>query len=414
MMMFLGFVLVCAAIYIGTVQAAFTKLLRLSVRLLIEQHDRKDGIARHLTDPFTLFVTARLLMAMVLMLGVLLSSSLVSLSGGYGAVITGVMVLGCVLVFQYLVPALIISRDPERVLRILLPSFEVAMLFLQPFTRILFSVAHGHDKSAKLKGDIEGGGEGVKSTSLDGSSGDLSETDERRLLRSVFDFGETLVREVMTPRTDIVAIQIDSALKDLYALFREQEYSRVPVFNESLDDIVGMVFVKDLIHQSDLSGDERLSDLLIRAPYRVPADKRATDLLKEFQARQVQSAIVVDEYGGTAGIVTLEDLLEELVGEIRDEYDVEPDHIIDLKDGSFILAGKSNIDEAAERLGVRIERQGFETIGGYLLNHLGRIPNTGEAFRINDLWIEVIGVEQRRVTRVRIRPNASMNGKEIR
>ena len=123
---------------------------------------------------------------------------------------------------------------------------------------------------------------------------------------------------------------------------------------------------------------------------------------------------MVDEYGGTAGIVTLEDLLEELVGEIRDEYDVEPDQIIDLKDGSFILAGKSNIDEAAKRLGVRIERQGFETIGGYLLNHLGRIPNTGEAFRINDLWIEVIGVEQRRVTQVRIRPNASMNGKEIR
>ena len=413
MMMFLGFVLVCAAIYIGTVQAAFTKLLRLSFRLLIEQHDRKDGIAQHLTDPSALFVTARLLMAMVLVLGVLLSSSLVNLSG-YGAVITGVMVFGCVLVFQYLVPALIISRDPERVLRILLPSFEVAMLFLQPFTRILFSVAHGHDKSVKLKGNIEEGGSGVKSTALDGSSDDLGETDERRLLRSVFDFSETLVREVMTPRTDIVAIQIDSALKDLHALFREQEYSRVPVFNESLDDIVGMVFVKDLIHQNDLSGDARLSDLLIRSPYRVPADKRAADLLKEFQARQVQSAIVVDEYGGTAGIVTLEDLLEELVGEIRDEYDVEPDQIIDLKDGSFILAGKSNIDEAAKRLGVRIERQGFETIGGYLLNHLGRIPNTGEAFRINDLWIEVIGVEQRCVTQVRIRPNASMNGKEIR
>jgi CBS domain containing-hemolysin-like protein len=412
-MMFLGFVLVCAAIYIGTVQAALTKLLRLSFRLLIEQQDRKDDIALHITDPSALFVTARLLMAMVLMLGVLLSSSLVSLSG-YGVVITGVMVLGCVLVFQCLVPALIISRDPERVLRILLPSFEVAMLFLQPFTKILFNVAHGYDKSAELKGGIKGGSEGVKSTSLDGSSGDLGETDERRLLRSVFDFGETLVREVMTPRTDIVAIQIDSTLKDLYALFREQEYSRVPVFNESLDDIIGMVFVKDLIHQSDLSGDERLSDLLIRAPYRVPADKRAADLLKEFQARQVQSAIVVDDYGGTAGIVTLEDLLEELVGEIRDEYDVEPDQIIDLKDGSFILAGKSNIDEAAERLGVRIERQGFETIGGYLLNHLGRIPNTGEGFRINDLWIEVLGVEQRRVTRVRIRPNASMNGKEIR
>ena len=146
----------------------------------------------------------------------------------------------------------------------------------------------------------------------------------------------------------------------------------------------------------------------------MPENKRAADLLKEFQARQIQSAIVVDEYGGTAGIVTLEDLIEELVGEIRDEYDVEPDQIVDVKDGSFIVAGKSSIDEVAERLNVRIERQGFETVGGCLLNHLGRIPNAGETFHVNDLWIEVIGVEKRRVTWVRIRPDASMNEEEVR
>ena len=413
MKMFLGLLLICAAVYVGTVQAAFMRLLRLSFRLLIEHCDRKDNLARHLTDPSALLISTRLLMAVVLMLGVLLSFKLVGLNG-YGIVITGVLVLSFVFVFQYLVPAVIISRNPEHVLKVLLPSFEAVMLLLRPLTRILLSIAYGHDKSAKLKGDIKGSGESVSGTSLDESSGDLGETDERRLLRLVFDFGDTLVREVMTPRTDIVAIQVDSTLKELHVLFREQGYSRVPVFNKNLDDIVGMVFVKDLIHQDDVSADGNLRDFLIRAPYRVPEDKRAADLLKEFQARQIQSAIVVDEYGGTAGIVTLEDLIEELVGEIRDEYDVEPDQIVDVKDGSFIVAGKSSIDEVAERLNVRIERQGFETVGGCLLNHLGRIPNAGETFHVGDLWIEVIGIEKRRVTWVRIRPDASMNEGEVR
>ena len=413
MKMFLGFILICTAIYVGTVQAAFTRSLRLSFRLLIEQCDRKDNLARHLTDPSELLISTRLLMAAVLMLSVLLSFNLVSLNG-YGIVITGTVVLSFVFVFQYLVPAVIISRNPERILRGLLPSFEAVILLFRPLTRILLGVAYGHDKSAKLKDDVEGSGESVNATSLGESSGDLGETDERRLLRLVFDFGDALVREVMTPRTDIVAIQVDSTLKELHVLFREQGYSRVPVFNKNLDDIVGMVFVKDLIHQGDVPSDGNLGGLLIRAPYRVPENKRAADLLKEFQARQIQSAIVVDEYGGTAGIVTLEDLIEELVGEIRDEYDVEPDQIVDVKDGSFIVAGKSSIDEVADRLNVRIERQGFETVGGCLLNHLGRIPNAGETFHVNDLWIEVIGVEKRRVTWVRIRPDASMNEEEVR
>ena len=413
MKIFLGFVLACAAIYVGTVQAAFTKLLRVSFRLLIEQCNRKDNVARHLTDPSALLITTRLLMAAVLILSVLLLSSLVNLNG-YGTVIIGVVVISFVLVFQYLVPAVIISRDPERVLRGLLPSFEAVMFSLRPLTSILLGLASEHAESVKLKSGIEGSGESVGSTFLGDSSGDKSEADERRLLRLVFDFGDTLVREVMTPRTDIVAIQVDSTLKELHVLFREQGYSRIPVFNKSLDDIVGMVFVKDLIHQGDVSSDGRLGDLLIREPYRVPEDKRAADLLKEFQARQIQSAIVVDEYGGTAGIVTLEDLVEELVGEIRDEYDMEPDQIVDVKDGSFIVAGKSNVDELAERLNVKIERQGFETVGGYLLNHLGRIPNAGEAFHVNNLWIEVIGVEKRRVTWVRIRPDTSMDGEEAR
>src|SRR5207237_276914 len=147
----------------------------------------------------------------------------------------------------------------------------------------------------------------------------IIEGEERRLLQSIVDFGDALVREVMTPRPDIVAVQEHATIGDLRALFREQEYSRFPVFKDSLDNIVGFVFVKDLV-ALDAANDARPITPLLRPAAVVPESKRIPELLKQFQRHQTQIAIVVDEYGGTAGLVTIEDLLEEIVGEIRDEY----------------------------------------------------------------------------------------------
>jgi CBS domain containing-hemolysin-like protein len=141
----------------------------------------------------------------------------------------------------------------------------------------------------------------------------------------------------------------------------------------------------------------------VRPAYFVPETKYVADLLKEFQVRHVQMAIVVDEYGGTAGLVTLEDLIEEIVGEIRDEHDVETEPIVEEAHGVFLVSGRVDIDEVAERLGVRIERQGFATLGGYLLAELGRVPAAGESFAVGHLEIEVVEAERRRVTRVRLR-----------
>ena len=173
----------------------------------------------------------------------------------------------------------------------------------------------------------------------------------------------------MTPRPDIVAVSVDSTLQDLRTVFREEQYSRMPVYRESLDNIVGVVFVKDLVALPP--GAEPPVTTLMRSPYLVPESKRVSDLLKEMQRRQVQMAVVVDEYGGTAGLVTIEDLLEEIVGEIRDEYDVESETVTDEGDGVFVFKGKVSVDEVRDRLGVTIEREGFETLGGYLLAHLG-------------------------------------------
>jgi magnesium and cobalt transporter len=203
----------------------------------------------------------------------------------------------------------------------------------------------------------------------------------------------------MTPRPDIVAIRSDASLEELTALFREQEYSRIPVFKENLDNIVGMVYVKDLLQ----GGQAQSTTELIRAAYFVPETKRVSDLLKEFQRQRIRTAIVVDEYGGTAGLVSLEDLIEEIVGEIRDEYDVESEAVTDEGNASFIFSGKTGIDELVDRLDVPIEPEGFATVGGFLLSRLGRVPTVGETFEIDGLTVEVLEAERRRVNRVRVR-----------
>ena len=216
------------------------------------------------------------------------------------------------------------------------------------------------------------------------------------------DFGDTLVREVMTPRPDIVAIREDATIGGLRALFREQEYSRFPVYRESLDNIAGFIFIKDLVALGSAVTDESPIRSLIRPPVVVPETKRVPELLKQFQRQQTQCAIVVDEYGGTAGLVTIEDLLEEIVGEIRDEYDVESEPIVDEGRGRFVFSGKVSIDEVAQRLDVDIQREGFETVGGYLMHHIGRVPAVAESFDIDGLTVEVLDAERRRINRVRM------------
>jgi len=188
----------------------------------------------------------------------------------------------------------------------------------------------------------------------------------------------------------------------LRAFFREQEYSRIPVYADSLDNIAGFVFIKDLMRLPADEPADRPVATLVRPAYVVPETKRVSELLREFQRQQWQIAIVVDEYGGTAGLVTLEDLLEEIVGEIRDEYDVETEAVVDEGRGRFLVSGKAAIDTVSERLGVLIEREGFETFGGYLLARLGRVPSTGEVLNVDDLVVEVLDAERRRVHRLRV------------
>lgn len=402
------FLLGCVTVYVGTIEAAFSALMRLSLRLMAERNGRGDGLGRYLDEPILLFLPIRLLLGVFFALATVLLAVLIR---GVGESWRGLAMLllsvgGFILVTEHVVPFFIVRRNPERVLEVLLPSFEPWIRLLTPITATLVRVATWTRErpgatAVEPPGEAEEG-EQVEALLEAGEREELIEKEERKLLQSIVDFGGTLAREVMTPRPDIVAISDDATLAELRALFREQEYSRIPVYKENLDNVVGFVSVKDLIQLADSPGEERPLTSLVRPIHFVPETKRVADLLKEFQRQQVQMAIVVDEYGGTAGLATVEDLLEEIVGEIRDEYDVEADPIVDEGNGTFVVSGKVDIDEIADRLGVAIEREGFETVGGYLLARLGRVPAVGEVLDVDGLQIKILDAERRRVHRVRI------------
>jgi len=399
--------LALAAIYVGTIETAFSALMRLSLRLMVERGAPDDRLGFYLDDPIQLFVPARLMLGLIFSLATVV---LAVLTGSQGFSSIGMLLLFVtvfILLFEHVLPLLIIRRNPEKVLELLLPPFDFAARFLHPLTgtlvRLIVESRREREGPVSGNGAEEAPGEAPHTYSDTSEEKALIERDERRLLKSIVDFGGTLVREVMTPRPDIVAIPAEATLDELRALFREQEYSRIPVFKENLDNILGIVFVKDLMLLSE--GESRGQSItpLIRPVAFVPETKRVADLLKEFQHKQFQMAIVVDEYGGTAGLVTLEDLIEEIVGEIRDEYDVETEPVVDEGNGSWVFSAKASIDEVRERLGVEIEPEGFETVGGYVLTRIGRVPAVGETFELDGLLVEVLEAERRRIHKVRFR-----------
>ncbi|HVD90811.1 MAG TPA: hemolysin family protein [Vicinamibacterales bacterium] len=401
------FLLGVAAVYVGTIEMAFSALMKLSLRLMAER-GRDDRLGQYLDDPIQLFVPARLLLGLIFSLATVLLAVLTGRSGMSVASIA--TLLACVAVYiiicEHLLPAIIVRRNPEAILAALLPPFSVVARAMSPISGglvRLLTAGRPERLIAAQEQSEEEQGEVAHAYLEAGEEHGLIEGDERRLLQSIVDFGGTLVREVMTPRPDIVAIPSDARVTELRALFREQEYSRFPVYQTNLDNILGLIRVKDLLKLDDSALDQHPITPLIRPATFVPETKRVPELLKEFQRKQVQMAIVVDEYGGTAGLVTIEDLLEQIVGEIRDEDDVESEPIVDEGNGSYVFSAKVSFDDLRERLDLEIESEGFETVGGFILTRLGRVPAVGETFELDGLFVEVLEAERRRIHKVRIR-----------
>ena len=398
------FLLACAAVYLGAIEAAFSALMRLSLRLVAERSNRPGALGTYLDDPLLLFIPVRLLLGLVTGTATALLARSIGIEDAHTLPSLVFALAAFVLVFELFVPLVIVGRDPEHVLEVLLPTFAPLARTLGPMTRwIARSVPTMRRGGPPPTADeaAEQANEAATASIDTAEQEGRIEGEERRLLQSIVDFGDALVREVMTPRPDVVAIRDTATVGDVRALFREQEYSRFPVYKDSLDNIAGFVFVKDLVILST-ADDARPVTTLLRPAVFVPETKRVPELLKQFQRHQTQCAIVVDEYGGTAGLVTIEDLLEEIVGEIRDEYDVESEPIVDEGNHRYVFSGKVNIDEVMQRLDVEIEREGFETVGGYLLSHLGRVPAVGEKFELDGLTVEVLEAERRRINKVRM------------
>jgi putative hemolysin len=236
------------------------------------------------------------------------------------------------------------------------------------------------------------------------------EEGEKELIHSIFEFGDTIVREVMVPRPDVIAIEDDKTLRDVQALVLTHGYSRIPVFHESLDDVKGIVFAKDVLkalHQG--KRDMPLVDI-VRDAHFVPESKRVAELLKEMQQEKFHQALVYDEHGSVTGIVSLEDLLEELVGEIADEYDRDEPEFLEVGDGVYRVSGKASIDDVNELLGTELPDEEWDTVAGLMLDLLGRMPERGEEASFRGVSLRAERVQGRRIATVMITREPELDG----
>jgi CBS domain containing-hemolysin-like protein len=231
---------------------------------------------------------------------------------------------------------------------------------------------------------------------------DVIEREERTLIHSIIDFGDTVVREVMVPRPDMVAIESQARVSDVIEIAIAAGKSRIPVFGQGIDDILGVVFIKDLMRAEREGKQERPVSEIMRDAYFVPETKKVSSLMREMQTKKFHQAIVVDEYGGTSGLVTLEDLIEELVGEIEDEYDVEESPVEKLPDGGVRVNARMPIDEVNELLGADLPEGDWDTVGGLVYSLLGHVPTEGETVESDGHRLTAERVQGRRIGRVRI------------
>ncbi len=383
------FLLVGASIFLASVEAAFyaVRRRRFSGPALA---DRRAEIAnRFLDDPPALLMPVHIgaFTAHVAMTVILTSMFLNWLQHWSMLLAFGAMVI-YLLVFRLTMPYALVRADPAAVLLLLVPSFAVYARALAPLVRAL----------RQRSGEDEEEANGTPMPEVPPAP--VHDDDEVRLVEAMARFAETQVRDVMTPRPDIVAISSAAPVAELRRLMRETKYSRVPVYRDSLDDIVGVASVRDVL---EFEGDPAESiEGLTRQVFLVPETKKIAVLLRELQAQRSTFAVAIDEYGGTAGIVSVEDIVEELVGEIKDEYDVETEPISVDERGAVVVAGRVNLERLAQALEIPLEADAdVGTVGGFVTTIFGHIPKVGERTEHEGFLVEVLDAERKRVNRVR-------------
>jgi CBS domain containing-hemolysin-like protein len=232
----------------------------------------------------------------------------------------------------------------------------------------------------------------------------LIDADEGEMIEGIFDLKQTVAREIMIPRTHIVAVPRDCTKEDLLNAIIQSGHSRIPVYEENLDHIVGIVTAKDLLPLWLKDQEELNLETIWREPFFVPETKRINDLLNELRSKNYHLAVIVDEYGGTSGIVTIEDIIEEIIGEIRDEHDVEEELFVPQEDGSEIVKARVGLDDFEDRFGISVPRDGYDTLGGFIIHLLGKVPRKGEEILYEGFRMRIVGGDEKRITRVLVAP----------
>lgn len=319
-------------------------------------------------------------------------------------------------IFRQFLPRFITLREPENKLLLLIrfvrPVYRVMTLLADPFQIFL------RDKEQqKLEQTVvptspaiaeeirEDNAEDKQALIEMGEAEGILEEGDRELLETMFEFNETKAGEIMTPRTEIIAVPLDSTVKAVRDVIIEQKVSRLPVYRESIDNIEGVLYVRDLLNAWSENAETRTIETLLRPAFFVPETKSASELLKNMQTSRYQIAIVVDEYGGVAGLITIEDIVEEIVGEIEDED--EPEEVVEIIEGAdksyYDVLGSTEIGKIERIFGMEIEDDDFTTIAGLVISEAGYVPKIGEKLEIRGLDVEILEADEKKITLLRLK-----------
>jgi putative hemolysin len=418
-------IVVLVLVVVATAKSALDELSDVSLRLLAsEKEDSSDArfwrsiLDHHHQLSFTLTFGIHLSIASI---AILLSSIAHKLYPEHFLPIAfGGMIL-TVIIFRQILPLIITQNDPTRTLL----RLRIPLRFLGP---ALGAIAHpiyrslrGLQREPEPKVETEDEDDDDESeiqALLDvGEEEGIIEENEGEMIQSIIRFGDRTAGEVMTPRTNITAVEANTMLEQVRDLMIESKYSRLPVYRDTLDNIEGVIYVRDMIKYWQSGSANRKAVEIARPTYFIPETKPIDELLPEMQKAKTPMAIVIDEYGGLAGLVTIEDLIEEIVGEIEDEDEPEPPEtdadMIDENYDTSVVRGQVEVGKIERRFDVELAADDFTTVAGLVLNQLGHLPSAGESIEFKGLKFEVIEADERRVSRVRVQKIAHVPGDEI-
>ncbi len=333
------------------------------------------------------------------------TSLFITIYGDRGVAIATAIMTVLVLIFGEITPKTIAANSPEKISVLVSKPISIIMKITKPIvwvfnllTGIIFKIM-GIDKDGVKPFITE---EELKAMVNVSHEEGVLEIEEREIINNVFQFGDMQAKEAMIQRLDMVAVNIEDTYDEIIELFKSEKLSRLPVYQDSIDDIVGILNVKDIIFLSDEEVENFDIKNYIREAFFTYEFKKITQLLEEMKKEKSQMAIVVDEYGGTAGLLTIEDLVEVIVGDIDDEYDEEEEEIIKVSDNEYLVEGSTKISDVNEMLGINFESEEFDSIGGFIIGYLKRIPEENELIEVENVKFNVESIDKNRINKIRI------------